>query len=116
MPVKKALDCGCDRVVLLLTKPETPPREPGKDLRLARLLQKTHPNAAEGLRLRAGRYNQGVALTQRLAKEGRAVILAPDDTCGWIPLPAMPNPCAACTTRAGQTLKSWPGSSQNRLL
>ena len=51
-------------------------------LRLARLLQKTHPNAAEGLRLRAGRYNQGVALTQRLAKEGRAVILAPDDTCG----------------------------------
>ena len=38
--------------------------------------------AAEGLRLRAGRYNQGVALTQRLAKEGRAVILAPDDTCG----------------------------------
>ena len=82
VPVKKALDCGCDRVVLLLTKPETPPREPGKDLRLARLLQKTHPNAAEGLRLRAGRYNQGVALTQRLAKEGRAVILAPDDTCG----------------------------------
>lgn len=82
VPVKKAFDCGCDRVVLILTRPEAPLRKSEKDLRLAAILQKSYPNAAECLRQRAQRYNDGVALARAYAAKGRAVILAPDDIGG----------------------------------
>ena len=34
------------------------------------------------MRLRAQHYNEGVALAQEYAKQGKALILSPDDTCG----------------------------------
>ena len=36
----------------------------------------------QNLRLRAQRYNESVALAQRYAEQGRALIISPDDTCG----------------------------------
>ena len=36
----------------------------------------------EGLRRRAERYNRGVALAQDYARQGKLLIVAPDDTCG----------------------------------
>ena len=44
--------------------------------------EKKYPLAAERLCERAQRYNEGVALAQKYAKRGRALIVAPDDTCG----------------------------------
>jgi len=82
VPVRKALEWGCDRVILVLTKPEHVRRTSQKDDRLVPLLRRRHPAAAEGLHLRAERYNEGVEFAQALAKEGRALIVAPDDTCG----------------------------------
>ena len=82
VPVRKALEWGCDRVILVLTKPEHVRRTSQKDDRLVPLLRRRHPAAAEGLHLRAERYNEGVGFAQALAKEGRALIVAPDDTCG----------------------------------
>ena len=38
--------------------------------------------AAEKLRQRARRYNESVALAQDYARQGKALIVAPDDTCG----------------------------------
>ena len=32
--------------------------------------------------MRAERYNEGVALAQEYAKDGKAIIISPDDTCG----------------------------------
>ena len=80
--VQKAFDSGCDKVVLILTKPRDLLRTPEKDERLARMVRRKYPLAAEGLRRRAENYNAGVALAKRYEAEGRLLIIAPDDTCG----------------------------------
>lgn len=82
VPVQLALDEGYDKIVLLLTKPRDTVREPDGDIKLARFIQKRYPHAAESLRKRAERYNGGVALAKELERDGRALIVAPDDTCG----------------------------------
>ena len=82
VPVKKAFELGCDRIVLLLTKPEKVPRVPGNDTRIARLIQHKYPLAAKRMRNKYKLYNESVALAQRYASQGRAVIVSPDDTCG----------------------------------
>lgn len=82
VPVQKAFELGCDRVVLILTKPESEIRHSGKDEKIAALIRKKYPAAAEGLCRRAALYNEGVALAQKYAGQGRVLIIAPDDTCG----------------------------------
>ncbi|MBQ9966358.1 MAG: patatin family protein [Clostridia bacterium] len=82
VPVQKALDDGCDKIVLVLTRPKDIIRSDKKDVSTARFIEKEYPKAAENLRARARRYNEGVALAKQLEKEGRAIIIAPDDTCG----------------------------------
>lgn len=51
-------------------------------MKLANRIQKKYPNAAERLRQRAEQYNRGIALAKEYEKQGRALIVAPDDTCG----------------------------------
>lgn len=82
VPVQKAFDLGCDKVVLVLTLPEDTVRTSEKDARLAKRIKKEFPSAAEALAGRAKKYNEGVALARRYAAEGKLLILAPDDTCG----------------------------------
>ena len=82
VPVQKAFDMGCDKVVVILTRPADELRQPGNDLKLARRIQKKYPVAAEKLRRRADTYNEGVALAKTYAAQGKALIIAPDDTCG----------------------------------
>ena len=82
VPVKKAFELGCDKVVLILTKPADKPREVGKDAILADRIQKKYPQAAEQFRLRAEHYNNGVALAKTYAEQGKLLILSPKDTFG----------------------------------
>lgn len=82
VPVQKALDDGCDKVVVILTKPESLLREAKKDALPARLLRRKYPKAAEALRLRYKTYNDGVALAEKYARDGKVLIVAPDDCCG----------------------------------
>ena len=82
VPAEKAFELGCDRVVVILTKPENIPRNSKKDERFAAGIRKKYPLAAERLCERAQRYNEGVALAQKYAKQGSVLIVAPDDTCG----------------------------------
>ena len=80
--IQKAFDDGCDKVVLVLTKPENVLRVPDTDKKLAKMIRKKYPQLARQLELRAEHYNEGVALTQKYVQEGKALIVAPDDTCG----------------------------------
>lgn len=82
VPVQKAFDLGCDKVVVLLTKPVSERRTPDKDERMAQVLRHHYPNAAKQLCARARKYNQGVALARRYAAEGKVLIVSPEDTCG----------------------------------
>lgn len=82
VPIKKAFKLGCDRVIVILTKPESELRNPKKDEKIAACIQKKYPVAAKRLRQRARRYNESVALAREYAKQGRALIVSPDSTCG----------------------------------
>lgn len=82
VPFKKALELGCDKVIVLLSKPKDKPREVGKDELFASLIRRKYPLAAKNLILRAPRYNASVEEAKELEKMGKVLILAPDDTCG----------------------------------
>lgn len=82
IPIQKAFELGCDKVVLILTKPKDMIRTAGKDRVFAGRIQKKYPLSAERLRHRAEQYNRGVALAKKYETEGKALIIAPDDTCG----------------------------------
>ena len=82
VPVEKAFSLGCDRVVVILTKPEHVLRTSGRDEKFAACIRREYPRAAESLCNRARLYNESVALAQDYARQGRALIVAPDDTCG----------------------------------
>ena len=82
VPVKAAFQLGCDCVVVILTKPEQELRSPKKDEKNAAHIRKKYPAAAEKLCKRAQQYNESVALAQEYAKQGKVLIVSPDDTCG----------------------------------
>lgn len=82
VPIKRAFQMGCDRVVLILSKPRDMIRLPGKDPFFAKRIEKRYPQAAEQLRLRARRYNDGVDLAKIYEARGQVLIVSPDDTCG----------------------------------
>lgn len=82
VPIEKAFQLGCDRVVLLLTKPVNVLRSPKKDEKVAACIRRAYPAAAEALCQRAQRYNESVALARMRARQGKVLIVAPEDTCG----------------------------------
>ena len=82
VPVKKAFELGCDKVVLILTKPENFVRSLHEDDQIVHLIRHRYPEASASLHLRAQRYNDSVSLAQQLAGQGKVLIVAPDDTCG----------------------------------
>lgn len=82
VPIEKAFSLGCEKVVLILTKPKDMIRTSKNDEKLAAGIRKRYPLAAEELCKRAQRYNQGVELARQYEKQGKLLILAPDDTCG----------------------------------
>ena len=82
VPIEKAFDCGCDKVVLILTKPKgmLPPSR--SDRELAHGIRRRYPLASEKLYHRMEAYNRGLSIAQKLEKKGKVLIIAPDDTCG----------------------------------
>lgn len=82
VPVEKAFELGCDRVVVILTRPVHVLRDSKQDERFAARIRKKYPNAAEKLCQRAHKYNESVAKAQEYARQGKVLIVAPDDTCG----------------------------------
>lgn len=82
IPVDRAFADGCDKVVLILTRPVSQPREAKKDRMIADLLSRSYPKAGECMRMRYKTYNDGVARAQALQAQGKVLIIAPDDICG----------------------------------
>lgn len=80
--IEKAFSFGCEKVVLILTKPKDVIRTSKKDEKLATGIRKKYPLVAAKLCKRAVQYNKGVELAKQYEKEGKLLILAPDDTCG----------------------------------
>lgn len=78
VPMEKAFADGCDKVVLILTRPRDSLRTPKDDATFARLLKLRYPKAAGQLALRYKKYNDAVALAGEYEKQGKLLVLAPD--------------------------------------
>lgn len=79
IPVRKALEAGCEKVVVVLTRPRDQYRDPARDRAFARLLVPKHPRIAEALAMRAGVYNMQLDQAKKFEREGKVLIVAPDD-------------------------------------
>jgi len=79
IPVRKAFEAGCDKVVVILTRPRDFYRSSRKDMRFARMIAPSYPRIAEALANRAGLYNLQLDLAKKYEREGKAIIVAPDD-------------------------------------
>ena len=82
IPVRKCFEDGCDKVVLILTRPRDFERSPKKDRVTTNILRTKYPNAAKAMKMRAEIYNYQLRLAKEYEKEGRLLILAPDDIGG----------------------------------
>ena len=82
VPYKRALEQGCDALVVLLTRPAGFYRPLlGHDAMMGRMLRKW-PNAYAALKRRSVRYNTDVAAIKAMEKEGKALLMAPSDIGG----------------------------------
>ena len=82
VPLKKAFELGCDKVVVILTKPRDFVKDSKTDSKGAALMKRKNPELAKAITKRAEIYNESVELAKRLEKEDICLIVAPDDCCG----------------------------------
>lgn len=82
VPLEKAAELGCDKIVVILTRPKNVVRAVGKDEMIARRIRHRYPLAADNLLRRSERYNAGVALAKEYERRGQALIVAPPSTGG----------------------------------
>lgn len=82
LPIEKALKEGCDKVVVILTRPLHIPRKPNRDRVFAKLLGLRFKKAAERLASRADEYNSKIDYVKKLQEEGKVLILSPDNIYG----------------------------------
>ncbi len=82
IPYRRALEQGCDRVVVVLTKPRSFVRGAEKLQPMIERRYRQYPNFCQAMRDRAEKYNQDRAELFQLEKEGKALVFAPDSLHG----------------------------------
>lgn len=83
IPYERAFEKGCDRVVVVLTRERSYRREPEKLQRLIDLRYHRYPNFCETMRRRAETYNKSREKLFQLEREGKVLLLAPENTKGF---------------------------------
>lgn len=79
LPVRHALEAGCDKVIVVLCRPKDSVREPEKMRFAYTTALRKYPQLIESIRMRHIRYNRQLRSTRRLEEEGHAFIFAPHE-------------------------------------
>lgn len=82
VPLDKAFEMGCDKIVLILTLPVGTERNAKQDKFLANCIRKNYPLAADKLEHRAELYNSCIVQARKYQRDGKLLVISPDDTCG----------------------------------
>ncbi len=82
IPWQRALDQGCERVVVVLTRPREYRRKPDQMIRLIRKQYQEYPKFVQTMETRAQRYNENREQLFALEQEGKALVIAPKSTLG----------------------------------
>ena len=83
IPFKKALDDGCDKLIVVITRERSYIKEKEKGLNLSAFLYKRYPEFVKTLKKRTEAYNESHKELLPLEKEGRILLIAPKSTEGW---------------------------------
>ena len=83
IPWKHALEQGCDRLVVVLTRERSYRKDPDSRLPLLSHTFRDYPHFVETMRTRAQRYNQCREELFELEKSGKVLVLAPASTAGF---------------------------------
>lgn len=82
MPIRKALDLGAEKIVLIVTGIGSPRKTSTAMSALYSLLEKKYPGAAKALKIRPETVMEQLELARRLEAEGKLLILCPEDLHG----------------------------------
>ena len=82
IPYEKAFRDGCDRLIVILTRPEDEIMEPELNRRVYHTLLRKTPAVARGLDYHHRRYNRELQTLRDLQAEGRVILISPTDQCG----------------------------------
>lgn len=82
VPLEKALEMGADKIVFALSKPKDFRRNNSRNELVAKLIRKKYPEAAKVLLESNAEYDRLVDKAIELEKEGKVLIVSPDDCCG----------------------------------
>lgn len=77
IPVEKALDMGCDKVIVVLTRHRGFRKSPEKTVPLIQAKYRKYPNLVQTMKLRHQIYNDTLALISELEQEGKIFVIAP---------------------------------------
>lgn len=79
IPIKKAIEDGNDKHLIILTQPKGYKKELSKkNVLVAKLLNNKYPNLKDALLNRHYSYNETVRFCEELEKQGKALILRPE--------------------------------------
>ncbi len=83
LPFKRAIDTGCDKLIVILSRERSYVKNQGKGELISSLMFRKYPEFAHALRNRSRMYNSQREELFQLEKEGKAFVIAPEDTLGW---------------------------------
>ena len=82
IPLEKCLEEGCEKTVIILTRPKDFRRSADSDNMIVKLLRKKYPEAAKAMHTRADHYNSVLDMAVEMEKDGKVLIVAPDSIEG----------------------------------
>ncbi|MBR1532530.1 MAG: patatin family protein [Eubacterium sp.] len=82
IPFKKALESGCDKIIVILTKPLNAQLNQNRNSLGASVLKRKYPNFSKSMNSAADIYTQQLKELLELQNSEKALILAPDDIMG----------------------------------
>ncbi|MBR3738414.1 MAG: patatin family protein, partial [Eubacterium sp.] len=82
VPLQKLIDKGCDKIVLILTKPIGIEVGQLRNEVAAKFLKRKYPALAEAVDKMTDKYTKTLTKALELQEEGKVLIIAPDDIFG----------------------------------
>lgn len=79
IPVLKALEDGCDQVVVVMTRDKNYHKKASKSYKLAALRHKGYDGLINTLKMRHDNYNKTLDIIYKLEKEGKIILIQPDE-------------------------------------
>ena len=82
IPFRRAFEKGCDKAIVILTRPRDYVRKTEKLQKAIERHYRQYPNFCQTMRDRAETYNRDREELFRLEREGKVLVIAPEDTRG----------------------------------